>query len=464
MEDRQVLPRAGVPSGGRGAALRVSLNLFQPDSGSSAERFLTTHRKHFQDPRQQSLCVLSEHPSRRMPPPKLQSSSVAELLCDIRGDASNILKPQTAVPIASLPLSLPDVEKTKLEAESDRRAVQEIGLPLSQPARPQAVAAVPDGQAAAVRVPPVDPPRTRGGLAKLDVLYSSPHTRVCRSTLLSSTAANSLPYESRGWPSFETSVSGFKEPRLILEVYDGDVPLDASGSLIDREEKGECRSPEELGRDTFSLTPRAPQSFDQFLDTKTFTNGSDNQWVKRLYRRFVRRTASTIREFHFANRRTFTDADLDSLTELLSFMRKDRGCGAAQVESIDLSGTPTRDAAQRRAIREISVLPELRQLDLHNTGTSSSTLSAINGAMKRGGFLQLNKLALCDCEQIGDESVEVLIDLLQSTQLVKGKRILVDVRRVGFSREGYWRFIGWVEGPGKQWEHLRIWRDGEAPQ
>uniref|UniRef100_A0A0G4H2V4 Uncharacterized protein n=1 Tax=Chromera velia CCMP2878 TaxID=1169474 RepID=A0A0G4H2V4_9ALVE len=119
----------------------------------------------------------------------------------------------------------------------------------------------------------------KAGLSKMDVIYSSPHTHVIRSTQVPPTAVNPKPYTDRGWCWFESAVTTFKPP--------GQVVTDVISAATQNQQ-----SP------SFLRIPATPPAFDSAIEKRTFTNGkADAESVMALYRNFLQRNVHKIRVF-----------------------------------------------------------------------------------------------------------------------------------------------------------------------
>uniref|UniRef100_A0A0G4FAP3 Uncharacterized protein n=1 Tax=Chromera velia CCMP2878 TaxID=1169474 RepID=A0A0G4FAP3_9ALVE len=115
------------------------------------------------------------------------------------------------------------------------------------------------------------------GLSKMDLIYSSPHTHVIRSTSVPAGSINPTPYFKRGWCWFETAVTAFKPP-LQVSTDEGQGEEDESTSFL--------------------RIPATPLHFDKALETKQFTNGkSDTDMVKSLYRQFLQGSVHKLKVF-----------------------------------------------------------------------------------------------------------------------------------------------------------------------
>uniref|UniRef100_A0A0G4I4Q6 Uncharacterized protein n=1 Tax=Chromera velia CCMP2878 TaxID=1169474 RepID=A0A0G4I4Q6_9ALVE len=113
----------------------------------------------------------------------------------------------------------------------------------------------------------------KAGLSKMDLIYSSPHTHVIRSTTVPESFSNPTPYADRGWCWFESAVTAFKPPAQVL-------------------------SDEAKKTESYLRIPATPLAFDKALDTKRFTNGkADADGVKALYKNFLHRSVQKLQVF-----------------------------------------------------------------------------------------------------------------------------------------------------------------------
>uniref|UniRef100_A0A0G4FA46 Uncharacterized protein n=1 Tax=Chromera velia CCMP2878 TaxID=1169474 RepID=A0A0G4FA46_9ALVE len=245
-------------------------------------------------------------------------------------------------------------------------------------------------------------------LENLDLLYSSTHTRVCRSTAVSPLSLNPLSFNERGWPTFETFITGFKPPNLIHLIS-----MDSNASSV-------------------LLTPACPKTFDKILNTKIFTNGADAEIVKALYRGFVSRTAGTIRAFSFAGRREFSDESADSLTSLLRFMREEALIAAA-VTQCDLSYTSVSHAAVVKLLGELGKVHRLKRLLLKRMA-GTAALKALRESFEDGEMSELNFLDLRDSRGVDGSCVSDLEVICKESQKRKKKRLDVKLMRTPLAR------------------------------
>uniref|UniRef100_A0A0G4HXG7 Uncharacterized protein n=1 Tax=Chromera velia CCMP2878 TaxID=1169474 RepID=A0A0G4HXG7_9ALVE len=170
------------------------------------------------------------------------------------------------------------------------------------------------------------------GLSKMDLIYSSPHTHVIRSTAVPESAANPTKYIERGWCWFESAVTAFKPPAQVLSD-DGD------------QERPSLR------------IPATPLRFGETLDTKKFTNGkADAEGVKALYKNFLHRSIHKLRVFADGSwassredRKQMDPQAALQLTALVEYVVADPSLAARlQPQVLDLRGSPFDDAALHR--------------------------------------------------------------------------------------------------------------------
>uniref|UniRef100_A0A0G4H8U6 Uncharacterized protein n=1 Tax=Chromera velia CCMP2878 TaxID=1169474 RepID=A0A0G4H8U6_9ALVE len=254
-------------------------------------------------------------------------------------------------------------------------------------------------------------------LSRLDLLYSSPHTRVFRSTGTPPDAHNSAPFDQRGWTTFETFLTGFKFLRMIHNLPTGTGP-DPRAQIEDER--------------TVSPTPAAPLDFDRVIDGKTFTNNSDVARVKRLYRQFVRRTVSRLREISFAGQQFFDASAVRRLARLLDYLsqlpfqskgQEDAGEEEEQavgrerclshlcsLERLDLRNTKSHTYVD--VLKSLKNAERLRVLNLSgNAGVGAPVLRALHKNLEMRGMAGLEEVYLQECEYFLPECGALLIGI-----------------------------------------------------
>uniref|UniRef100_A0A0G4I024 Uncharacterized protein n=1 Tax=Chromera velia CCMP2878 TaxID=1169474 RepID=A0A0G4I024_9ALVE len=259
-------------------------------------------------------------------------------------------------------------------------------------------------------------------LQRLDVLYSSVHTRVFRSTGVPEGSLNSRPYDKRGWPTLETFVTAFKPHYLVHQMP---VTLDPSNR-----ERGRLST---LMQQTV-ITPVAPKEFDRIVEAKTFTNGADVEPVKNLYRSFVLRTAGTIRHISYSLRSCFKESDCRNLIGLFKFLISEK---QISVESVELMGTPLSDRRLMQLVEALGPVESLKNLNLCRTQASRGTMQSLRKAIKAGGFASLRTLNLTSCDELDDNCLGDLISFLEFTQQREVKPLTLSIPDAGFSEEGF---------------------------
>uniref|UniRef100_A0A0K6SB05 Uncharacterized protein n=1 Tax=Chromera velia CCMP2878 TaxID=1169474 RepID=A0A0K6SB05_9ALVE len=171
----------------------------------------------------------------------------------------------------------------------------------------------------------------KAGLSKMDVIYSSPHTHVIRSTDVPS--ANPTPYSDRGWCYFEAAVTTFKPPGQVAS---------------DEKEKAHRQNKGVQTEENAIRIPATPEVFDAEIDTKKFTNGkSDADPVKALYRSFLQRSAHKLRVFADGSwassekeRRQMDASTALRLAEIVEFVSADTSLSTRlQPQVLDLQGS-----------------------------------------------------------------------------------------------------------------------------
>uniref|UniRef100_A0A0G4HY28 Uncharacterized protein n=1 Tax=Chromera velia CCMP2878 TaxID=1169474 RepID=A0A0G4HY28_9ALVE len=171
------------------------------------------------------------------------------------------------------------------------------------------------------------------GLGKMDVIYSSSHTYVLRSTAVPKSAANATPYLDRGWCWFESAVTAFKPP--------GQVVTDNGAE----EEDGQRSTA--LSHQVLRI-PSTPLAFGHALDTKKFTNGkSDADPVKELYKGFLQRSVRKLHVFADGSwapsenaRKEMDHTASEQLAELVEYIAADSALRLMfQPQVLDLAGS-----------------------------------------------------------------------------------------------------------------------------
>uniref|UniRef100_A0A0G4H230 Uncharacterized protein n=1 Tax=Chromera velia CCMP2878 TaxID=1169474 RepID=A0A0G4H230_9ALVE len=176
------------------------------------------------------------------------------------------------------------------------------------------------------------------GLSKMDLIYSSPHTHVIRSTAVPESASNPTPYIERGWCWFESAVTAFKPP---AQVISDEADPDCKGASL-----------------TSLRIPATPLDFSKTLNTKKFTNGkSDADGVKTLYKKFLHRSVQKLRVFADGSWASSKEArkEMDPeaafhLAALVEYVAADPSLASSlQPQVLDLNGSAFDDAAFGRS-------------------------------------------------------------------------------------------------------------------
>uniref|UniRef100_A0A0G4G2T5 Uncharacterized protein n=1 Tax=Chromera velia CCMP2878 TaxID=1169474 RepID=A0A0G4G2T5_9ALVE len=273
----------------------------------------------------------------------------------------------------------------------------------------------------------------RKALKNLDLLYSSSHTRVYRSTGVPPNSPNALPYDKRGWPTFETSVTGFKPSRLLHQLPTTlQKDSECRGGKKAQGDKGPGRGHEAV------LPPRAPADFNSLVDTKTFTNGADTETVKTLYEQFVHRTACSVQRVSFSSRALFSDDDAASLCGLFKYlltMQPGQEGGSSEVaqwegtEQIDLSRTGVTDKGAVMVIETLKEVKSLRSLDFTQTKVTMETVKALEVALRRlPNLASLGRVSFSGCRLGLNDSQKIFIQKLASSVEFRRKRLTLDLR------------------------------------
>eukprot|EP00820_Chromera_velia_P007931 Cvel_20127.t1-p1 / transcript=Cvel_20127.t1 / gene=Cvel_20127 / organism=Chromera_velia_CCMP2878 / gene_product=Ankyrin repeat domain-containing protein 29, putative / transcript_product=Ankyrin repeat domain-containing protein 29, putative / location=Cvel_scaffold1784:32614-34731(-) / protein_length=706 / sequence_SO=supercontig / SO=protein_coding / is_pseudo=false len=301
-------------------------------------------------------------------------------------------------------------------------------------------------------------------LSQLDLLYSSTHTRVFRSTGVPPESLNPVPYQQRGWPTFETCVTGFKPSRLIHQLPtalpQADPTEPSRGSNEKKKLEEECVAAASFNEDSDAddstkeagvfapavalskqevVLPLSPYDFNSLLETKRFTNGADSDTVRALYRQFVHRTASSVQQISFAGRSLFSDEEAKYLSGLFRYLQSEAvgpeeegGTSSIRVSltQLDLSHTDLSDEGAVPLVEVLGGVGSLRVLNLRETNISVQTLKALGRSFKEGGMGSVGFLILTNCselnEEITDEDVPVLLSIAETVQR-RGKLMHLDV-------------------------------------
>uniref|UniRef100_A0A0G4FBD4 Uncharacterized protein n=1 Tax=Chromera velia CCMP2878 TaxID=1169474 RepID=A0A0G4FBD4_9ALVE len=256
-------------------------------------------------------------------------------------------------------------------------------------------------------------------LQQMDLLYSSPHTRVFRSTGVPPKSPNPLPYGERGWPTLETCVTCFKPSRLICELPTR-LPTP----------QNECETNDESHSAALSLSQQpvqvafSPEQFNSFLKKKKFKEGADAATVKSLYKQFISRSARSMLRVSFAGRAQFSDEDAASLCGLfrhfLSIQKGEQkaignvegeGRGGA-VQHVDLSGTGLTDKGAVMLMEALGGMKGLKTLIFAETQVTSDTVKALSKSMQEGGMLSLVRVSFVVCMRIiTNDLVDVILKI-----------------------------------------------------
>uniref|UniRef100_A0A0G4F8L8 Uncharacterized protein n=1 Tax=Chromera velia CCMP2878 TaxID=1169474 RepID=A0A0G4F8L8_9ALVE len=248
-------------------------------------------------------------------------------------------------------------------------------------------------------------------LNDLEILYSSPHTRVCKST---GVPADSIAYALRGWPCFETFITGFKSPRLVLHLST------LEGEDFERESERETVA---QSKQSVQM-PACPEEFNSVLDTKKFTNGADAEIVKDLYRGFVFRPARSLKHVQLSGRVLLGDAELQSLVDLLRFLRTNTFLPAS-VESVDLSRTGVTDVGVAALVEELGRMSRLTRLSLRGTAVGPLTVRALREALEMGGMQNLSFIDFGNVRGVSHECVGDLKEACILSQARKKKWLVI---------------------------------------
>ena len=191
----------------------------------------------------------------------------------------------------------------------------------------------------------------------MDLWYAHQGTIVYKLTKLpDGNTSRQKGYYDSGWPTYErccaeqikrVSFRFAREFKMVLDLGSED--------------------PEEIGR----AWPTAPEDFDELLESKTFTNGSDKEIVKSQYRRF---TVSQL--------------------------------GGA--EQLDFDGMPHPSVAEAaRFGRCLNLCVNVSELSLSRAGLDDTSCMAIFSNLSEGALPRLTRLRLIQ-NLIGDAGVDAL--------------------------------------------------------
>ena len=123
------------------------------------------------------------------------------------------------------------------------------------------------------------------GLASMDLLYAHQDTAVLRMTRLLD-GYDTLPYDSRGWPYFETTVSQLIKPAHLCLDLGTDAAREALARFDGKPKAVEALASQgsythAFNEGTFAAfkgsraPPLTPAEFERRVENKTVTNGKD---------------------------------------------------------------------------------------------------------------------------------------------------------------------------------------------
>uniref|UniRef100_A0A0G4HVF4 Uncharacterized protein n=1 Tax=Chromera velia CCMP2878 TaxID=1169474 RepID=A0A0G4HVF4_9ALVE len=177
------------------------------------------------------------------------------------------------------------------------------------------------------------------------------------------------------------------------------------------------------------LTPLSPADFNSLLNTKTFTNGSDKETVKSLYKQFVHHTAGSVQKISFAGCSRFSDDDAASLCGLFTYLLNVQAMGGGvneggegksrrSVEILDLSGTSLTDKGAVMLIETLTQVESLRGLNFDQTKVSVGTLKALRKAFEGGGMVSLGMVEMTSCHtlsrEVRDRDAEEIVSIART--------------------------------------------------
>jgi len=144
----------------------------------------------------------------------------------------------------------------------------------------------------------------KDALGSMQVWYAHMLTTVFLMTApIENAPKTCLPYDARGWPTFERLVSMICKPRsenvwpLIQDVALG---------------TGDCER----------LVPLTPEGFNREIEKKTFTNGSDAGHVMDLYKNTLDHVLSRLKQLKMRESCHWGDADMATLVKLLPMCKE----------------------------------------------------------------------------------------------------------------------------------------------
>jgi len=247
------------------------------------------------------------------------------------------------------------------------------------------------------------------GLASMDLLYAHQETAVLRMTRTLE-GYDALPYGSRGWPFFETTVSQLIKPAHLSL----DLGTDAAKAALTKFE-GRPKAVEALagqGRywgafveGTFAAfkgvraPPLAPAEFERRAAAMTVTNGKDKGVLIELQAKVATAVLGGVQE--------------------LSYLQL--GWGVAEV---------------RVLAQALPMCAELRSLDLRGNSLAHGGAAALAGALAIGAP-NLTALSLRDCK-MGATEMEAIATVLRA----KGSLMKVDIGSNNIGRTAALELIG----------------------
>ena len=169
-------------------------------------------------------------------------------------------------------------------------------------------------------------------------------------------------YLDRGWPNFEQRVTMLLKMQSSLAW--------ANVVNVGTADDGRAKM----------LVPLTPEAFQRLLDTKTFTNGSDKEFVAGLYRKTIEDALSQTRELRYV-KQDWRDRDVQELVQVLPL------CTELRRLALDDNDKLTVKSARLIAkALEAGAAPHLTHLG-HEAGPSFSSCAVLREACKARGIV-----------------------------------------------------------------------------
>jgi len=203
------------------------------------------------------------------------------------------------------------------------------------------------------------------GLAIINLLYSAPKTLVLqlKEMPVIGTDVKLINYDLRGWCTFEEICSSVQKRSLLL------VDLSRiTESLDGNDDFHEITAHAVAGR----RPPVHPDTMEQILKSKKFTNGADRDMVVSLYREFFREVCKSLSQLHFQKIGTGAGWGPKEAAQLADSLQEFRSCATLQ-----LSGHPFEDAGVISIARALPNMPCLKKVDFDGCTFGTAGLRAL---------------------------------------------------------------------------------------